>query len=228
LHCHFLFSQNRFFELTFTVILFALLSASFFATAISILQRPKSNSSTRQSDTTPLVLQSLSRPVSDYRQSVQDLHSAVDRVLSMYAEINRAHTNLSQSFAGAESVGNESSWRQGVLEGAEQAQELSAITGVLSDLKIGLSKANTKLLQATSTSESMSTMSTMPTMLTTSTPPTELTQFGASWASLPPQSGDGAPPSSSQEVPAILEQYSDMLVSLVTSKMAAAAAEEKQ
>ena len=93
------------------------------------------------------VLQSLSHPVSDYRQSIQDLNSAMDRVLSMYAEINQAHTTLSQSFAATGVSG--ANWQQGIVASADQAQELNAVSGVLSDLKAGLSKANSRLLEAT-------------------------------------------------------------------------------
>jgi|TARA_B110000208_G_C11616485_1_gene375552 hypothetical protein len=169
------------------------------------------------------VLQSTSRPVGDYRQSIQDLHSAVDRVLSMYAEINQAHTTLSQSFA-AGSDGN-TNWQESVVASADQAQELNAVSGVLSDLKAGLSKANSRLLHATTNSNTSSTVSsersTLPTMLTASLQGDASQQhhhnLGASWASLPSTTSDGPP----VEVPAILEQYSDMLVSLVQSKIAA-------
>ena len=70
----------------------------------------------------------------------------------MYAEINRAHTNLSQSFAGNnEDEDGISNWQQNIMADAEQTQELNAISGVLSDLKMGLSRANLKLEQATGT-----------------------------------------------------------------------------
>ena len=168
------------------------------------------------------VLQSTSRPVGDYRQSIQDLHSAVNRVLSMYAEINQAHTTLSQSFA-ANSDGN-TNWQESVVASADQAQELNAVSGVLCDLKAGLSKANSRLLHATTNSNTSSTVSsgrsTLPTMLTALQGGASQQQqhnLGASWASLPSTTSDGPP----GEVPAILEQYSDMLVSLVQSKIAA-------
>lgn len=172
------------------------------------------------------VLQSLSRPVADYRQSVQDLHSAVDRVLSMYAEINQAHTSLSQSFAN-DGSGN---WQENIKASADQALELNAVSGVLSDLKAGLSKANTRLLQATGrSSDSVSSGSSQLTLSTMMSQhqqqqqqeqqqEQQQQQLGSSWSSLSAPSSER---NGSVEVPAILEQYSDMLVNLVQSKIAA-------
>ena len=87
-------------------------------------------------DANATVLQSLSRPVSDYRQSLQDLQAAMDRVLTMYEEANTAHSRLSQSFASFLPPAN-------APGGA--TEELNAVTGVLSDLRTGIVQANQRL-----------------------------------------------------------------------------------
>ena len=94
------------------------------------------DSSGRFIDANATVLQSLSRPVSDYRKSLQDLQAAMDRVLNMYEEANVAHSRLSQSFA---------SFSPPTVASSTAAEELNAVSGVLSDLRTGIVQANQRL-----------------------------------------------------------------------------------
>eukprot|EP00946_MAST-07B_sp_MAST-7B-sp1_P002657 g2657.t1 len=94
------------------------------------------DSSGRFIDANATVLQSLSRPVSDYRKSLQDLQAAMDRVLNMYEEANVAHSRLSQSFA---------SFPPPSVASSTAAEELNAVSGVLSDLRTGIVQANQRL-----------------------------------------------------------------------------------
>ncbi len=163
------------------------------------------------------VLQSLSRPIGDYRQSLQDLQAAMDRVLSMYQECNQAHTHLSQSFAAASSTDpsqnrrggpQNSAWQQNVMQGATQAQELNAVSGVLSDLKTGLVRVSSQIQSVLPVVDTR----TESTVAVDGYPDTT-GSLAASWASLP-GGGAGVPPPT-----AMLEQYSELLVGMVEKRL---------
>ena len=110
------------------------------------------------------VLQSLPHPVSDYRQSLSDLKAAMDRVLGMYEEANLAHARLSQSFASFPSTGAHSTTSN---DGA--ANELRAVSGVLSDLRSGIEHANQRLSKVLPVTGSASLLRA-PTDVSVSTP----------------------------------------------------------